>query len=422
MFRCVLISLGFLVLAVEPYRAYGSTRAYVSTHDLFAEHLNDSQVSGVTQGNFCNDVISKFGYKCQEYKVKTADKYILGVSRILPSTKQAPGAGCTRTPVILQHGLMTDGNCWFLNNRNQNLPCILADRGFDVWIANTRGTRFSTGHETMSTKDKEYWDWSWDELAKYDLPAYVKFVNTQTKQKPHYIGHSQGTIIALAAFSEGKVTNMLRSASLLSPVAYLSHMLSAFDRVAAKSFLADAGMLIGLAEFDIKQFHVMNYLNLICSTNRLNCYDPITIGTGKNCCLNSSTIVEFLKNNPQPTAMKNLVHLSQTVRDDRFAKYDYGRHNHGQGNMEKYGQLTPPSYVLSKIPKSFPMFITHGGKDALSDPQDVELLKKELQSHDSDKMTVQYVPNYAHMDFIMGTNANRVVYEPLISFIKHHGN
>ncbi|KAF6173560.1 hypothetical protein GIB67_037473 [Kingdonia uniflora] len=374
MFRCVLISLGFLVLAVEPYRAYGSTRAYVSTHDLFAEHLNDSQVSGVTQGNFCNDVISKFGYKCQEYKVKTADKYILGVSRILPSTKQAPGAGCTRTPVILQHGLMTDGNCWFLNNRNQNLPCILADRGFDVWIANTRGTRFSTGHKTMSTKDKEYWDWSWDELAKYDLPAYVKFVNTQTKQKPHYIGHSQ------------------------------------------------AGMLIGLAEFDIKQFHVMNYLNLICSTNRLNCYDPITIGTGKNCCLNSSTIVEFLKNNPQPTAMKNLVHLSQTVRDDRFAKYDYGRHNHGQGNMEKYGQLTPPSYVLSKIPKSFPMFITHGGKDALSDPQDVELLKKELQSHDSDKMTVQYVPNYAHMDFIMGTNANRVVYEPLISFIKHHGN
>lgn len=33
---------------------------------------------------------------------------------------------------------------------------------------------------------------------------------------------------------------------------------------------------------------------------------------GKNCCLNSSTIDVFLKNEPQSTATKNLVHLSQS--------------------------------------------------------------------------------------------------------------
>lgn len=35
-----------------------------------------------------------------------------------------------------------------------------------------------------------YWEWSWDELAAYDLPAAVQYVNDQTGQKLHYVGHS----------------------------------------------------------------------------------------------------------------------------------------------------------------------------------------------------------------------------------------
>jgi len=31
-------------------------------------------------------------------------------------------------------------------------------------------------------------------MADLDLPALFKYVNNQTKQKMHYIGHSQGTI------------------------------------------------------------------------------------------------------------------------------------------------------------------------------------------------------------------------------------
>lgn len=42
-----------------------------------------------------------------------------------------------------------DGMTWFLNPPEQNLPMILADNGFDVWIANTRGTRFSRRHTNL---------------------------------------------------------------------------------------------------------------------------------------------------------------------------------------------------------------------------------------------------------------------------------
>ena len=49
----------------------------------------------------------------------------------------------------------------------------------------------------------------------------------------------QGTLIALASFSEGKLINQLKSAALLSPIAYLSHMNTALGVVAAKSFIGE---------------------------------------------------------------------------------------------------------------------------------------------------------------------------------------
>jgi len=49
----------------------------------------------------------------------------------------------------------------------------------------------------------------------------------------------QGTLIALASFSEGKLINQLKSAALLSPIAYLSHMNTALGVIAAKSFIGE---------------------------------------------------------------------------------------------------------------------------------------------------------------------------------------
>jgi predicted alpha/beta hydrolase len=77
---------------------------------------------------------------------------------------------------------------------------MLADEGFDVWVANVRGTRWSHGHIALTKheqqkkntkKEKNYWDWSWDELAMYDLPAMLEFVYKTTGSKVFYVAHSQ---------------------------------------------------------------------------------------------------------------------------------------------------------------------------------------------------------------------------------------
>jgi len=79
---------------------------------------------------------------------------------------------------------------------------MLANRGYDVWFGNSRGNKHSRNHTKYNpNKDKEFWQFTFQHMADYDLPAMFRHVNLFTGQKINYIGHSQGTIqmhIALA--------------------------------------------------------------------------------------------------------------------------------------------------------------------------------------------------------------------------------
>ncbi|XP_052107259.1 triacylglycerol lipase 2 isoform X2 [Arachis duranensis] len=318
----------------------------------------------------CASSVVIHGYKCQELQVTTADGYILSVQRI-PEGRSGNGNNQTKQPVILQHGILVDGAQWLLNGPEQNLPLILADNGFDVWISNTRGTRFSRRHTSLDPSSKAYWDWSWDELASYDVPAVVEYVSSQTGQKPHYVGHSL------------------------------------FIRI------------FGISEFVPKGIPVQAFLKLVCTHPGVDCYDLLPVITGKNCCLNSSTIELLLKNAPQSTASKNLVHLAQTIRSGVLAKYNYVRPDY---NFMHYGEASPPVYNLSNIPHDLPLFLSYGARDALSDVVDVQTLLDSLKSHDADKLSVHFIKDYAHLDFVMGVNAKDVVYNAVISFFNRQFN
>ena len=66
---------------------------------------------------------------------------------------------------------------------------------------------FRYSHTNIHLKDnrRKFWEFSWDEMAKYDLPTVVDFVTLNTGvDKIHYVGHSQGTLIAFTGFSQNK--------------------------------------------------------------------------------------------------------------------------------------------------------------------------------------------------------------------------
>lgn len=161
----------------------------------FVAQLAQGDVVGLkvkVEGGMCEVVMNGTNYPCIEYTVETEDGFLLGLQRI--------PHGCAggrnkkegrRIPVLLQHGLLQGGDNWVLNPPGQSLGFILADEGFDVWIANGRGTRWSHGHASIPKSDRKYWDWTWSELAEYDLPAMLEFVMTTTGSKVFYVGHSQ---------------------------------------------------------------------------------------------------------------------------------------------------------------------------------------------------------------------------------------
>lgn len=85
---------------------------------------------------------------------------------------------------------------WILNDPNKSLAYILADIGYDVWLTNNRGTRFSREHQIYINKmeNSKFWDFSFDEMAEFDIPANFEYIKNITKSNQIlYIGHSQGT-------------------------------------------------------------------------------------------------------------------------------------------------------------------------------------------------------------------------------------
>ncbi|KAK4397834.1 Triacylglycerol lipase 2 [Sesamum angolense] len=265
--------------------------------------------------------------------------------------------------------MLQDALTWLSNSPDESLGFILADNGFDVWLANVRGTNYSSGHTSLSPNDPEYWDWSWDELVEYDLPAFVQYVNGQTGQKLHYVGHSLGTLMAFGAFSREEVLNMVRSAALLSPIAYMGQMPSPLARAAADIFTAEA--LILHEFFKLKS----------CS----------------------------------PTTYGHKEHDPSSPEQGTIAMYDYGSDD---DNNKHYGQTTPPDYNMTSIPNDLPLFLGYGGEDLLSDVKDVQTLIDALSDHDPDKLVLQYIQDYAHLDFVYAVNAKQVVYDPLVAFFR----
>lgn len=108
---------------------------------------------------------------------------------------------------LLQHGLLCDSSNWVTNLRDQSLAFLLADRGCDVWLGNSRlfswnftikvfiirGNKYSNSHEKWTPKDSEFWNWTFDNMASADIPATLRYIYEKTGQKINYVGHRKGS-------------------------------------------------------------------------------------------------------------------------------------------------------------------------------------------------------------------------------------
>lgn len=358
-----------------------------------------------------SEIVSFWGYPSEEHEVVTEDGYILSVNRIPRGVKSKPSDD-PKPVVFLQHGLLAAGSNWVTNLPNGSLGFILADSGFDVWIGNSRGNTWSRKHVKLDPRQDAYWEFSYDEMAKKDLPAVINYITKITAQEQiYYVGHSQGTTIAFIAFSTmPELASKIKMFFGLAPVATVAFSESPMTKLSIfpEFVIWD---LFGRKDFFPQSPLIKWFATKFCSHAPISelCGNIFFVLCGfdeKN--LNMSRTPVYTTHCPAGTSVQNMIHWSQAVHRGKLMAYDYGK----AGNMAHYNQSTPPMYHVEDM--KVPTALWSGGHDTLADPKDVDLLLKQVPN----LVYHKHIPHWEHLDFIWGLDAPEEMYGEMVRMMR----
>ncbi|NXJ79158.1 LIPM Lipase, partial [Trogon melanurus] len=360
------------------------------------------------------ELITYKGYPNEEYEVTTEDGYIITINRIPYGTQNRENTAL-RPAVFLQHGLLGDASNWVTNLPNNSLGFMLADAGFDVWMGNSRGSRWSRKHQNYSIDQDEFWAFSFDEIAKFDLPAAINFiVETTGQEKLYYIGYSQGTTAAFIAFSTmPELAQKVKLYFALAPVTAIKYARSPATKLLYLPEKLLRGLL-GKREF-LPQIECLKRLIVpVCSHGAFarlckNVFFSLGGCNLKNIDVNRINV--YMAQTSSGTSVQNIVHWSQEARSGKFQAYDWGS---SKKNMEKYQQATPPLYSVEEM--TVPTAVWTGGQDLLADPKDADILLSQIKTLIYHKR----IPKWAHLDFIWGLNAPLHAYSEIIDLMQKY--
>ncbi|XP_059058795.1 lipase 3-like [Achroia grisella] len=382
----------FNITAIESiYEEYKSTE------------YNEDRDLNITQ------LLTKYGYPVEQHKVQTNDGYILTTFRI-------PNDG----PVVfVMHGLFCSSDDFVTTGPGVGLAYLLADAGYDVWLGNARGTKHSRSHISLSPSCAEFWDFSWDEIGRYDLPAMIDFVLNVTDQKQLvYIGHSQGTTSYFVLCSERPEYNdKIKVMIALSAVSYLYHCESPILRMlsAIISLLWEAAQEVGIYEFLPHNALLKLIISSICgnpATSTIVCDNLVFLLLGPDYNqINTTALPVIYGHLPAGIATKQLIHYGQLIDSGKFGQFDYGA-----SNLAKYGLLTPPDYPVEKV--TSPVIIFYGLNDWFGQIDDVKKLMGRLPN----VLKFIQVPcdTWSHIDYLYAKDLKLLLNADILNIVEQN--
>ncbi|EPB70761.1 hydrolase, alpha/beta domain protein [Ancylostoma ceylanicum] len=293
------------------------------------------------------EITRHFGYPSEVHLVRTQDDYILELHRIPHGRNQLERDFCTRKRSDL----------------HEYSAFVFADAGFDVWIANSRGTPPSQKHIGYGPDDVRFWNFTWQDISAYDLSSSIDYVLQKTGHNDlYYIGHSQGTMVMFAKLAE--------------------------DPSFGRKFVLHRIPNSPLALPKILQ----KIMGFFCSL-------PLAQGV---CTLD----IGFIDGSEKM--------FNNVVKSRKVEKFDYGE----EGNMKEYGMKTPPIYDLRNI--KTPTFLYWSKDDILADTEDI---RETILASMNETIRGNYeLPHYTHLDFVFGINATTDLYRPIIEEIRRDAN
>ena len=357
--------------------------------------------------------ISNLGLDLEEETVTTEDRYVNTMWRL---TSKDPNNRNGKS-VIMQHGLL-DGAFTFLILAEDSLPKKLCDEGYVVYLPYIRGTQFSRSHlDYDSGLTSKYWDFSFDHMAAYDVPANINFVkNRDGVEKVYYIGHSQGSLTFFLAymnnpeFMEKNIAKFIALGTVPNVNNAPHFLIKLFDKskilnlIPVKNFLTlpkEVGQVFVPLCTSKAKFLCNSILSLAFSgtheTGRID-YDRL----GKNIFLYE----------PGGTSLQNMKHWIQIYKAKRAQKYDYGLVE----NLKHYGQTTPPVYDLKKMKGySIPSLMTISDADPFANPQDTLDFVDNIEN--KKVVNILSLTNYNHIDYFWADSAIQEIFPKVMNFL-----
>jgi len=339
------------------------------------------------------------GYEAETHKVFTTDGYILTLHRIV-------GSG----PVVfMQHGLEDSSAAWVLAGADHGaLGFRLAEQGYDVWLGNYRGNHYSREHVSLNSDfNHTYWEYTWDEMAKYDLPAQLNYVLEKTgKEKIYYVGHSMGTTTYMVMNSlDQSWADKIELAVFLGPAAYMAHMQSPISFLAP--FLDDIEWVadhVGTGEF-LPSNYLMDWIAAFTCTGdgvpEFICENIVFLLAGYDeAQLNKTMLPTVAAHCPAGVSVYTVLQYGQEYKYKHFGGFDWGTE---ERNLAHHGTAQPPLYNLANV--NTKVALVWGANDWLVAKEDLDKIVDEVPNI-VDNYRVPF-DGWNHLDFLYAIDVDR---------------
>ncbi|KAJ5958278.1 Alpha/beta hydrolase fold-1 [Penicillium vulpinum] len=364
--------------------------------------------NSVADASDFTEICALFGYQAEEHIVQTNDGYLLGLHRLAyrkgeenMRVNHGP-SGIRKKVVYLHHGLLMSSEVWVaLTDEQRCLPFQLVERGYDVWLGNNRGNKYSKKSIRFSPGSNEFWDFSIDQFAFSDIPNSIEYILEVTDQPSlSYIGFSQGTAQAFATLAihpllNQKIDVFVALAPAMAPSGLRNRIVDSLMK-ASPDFL----------------FLLFGRRSILSSTTMWQTilYPPIfvrIIDTALRALFNwkcrnikqTQKLAAYL-HLYSFTSTKCVVHWFQIIRNKNFQFYD----------DELYAPFSvtaserfykPLKYPTRNI--KTPIVLLYGDSDSLVH---IGVMLKHLPPN----TVAQAIPTYEHLDFLWASDVDRQVF------------
>lgn len=358
----------------------------------------------------------------EEVTVKTDDGYLLKCHRVRLRDELMESLEDKRfvnKPVIAQHGFCNASETMF-----RICGKYLVEKGFDVWLPNVRGNRYSLYHEDENISYEKFYDFTLDDYA-IDLKTHYKYVMEKTGcKKITLVGYSIGGMNFAMSHSDPDHKDFFKEHTdkviLVAPLLYahLQKKEKGFNHTPESiEFFLKKSKDMGIHHWSMMcNFEDISFLELqwlMESMYKEWDLSGADVGqpNGEVDELWSRFVVPDLKVMIFPfltlfgikakniggdgVSVKSFAHALSTFNSSVVRKFDRGK----KENLSRYGSEIPPVYDYANIATK--TYIIAGGLDQTCNTDAQKEFAKTLNtSNNSEICKVFELEKYKHSSFL----------------------